>query len=121
VPVLKVKALLNGMNSNPAWEIKGEETEKVLEIYNSMPKTTVRVTGLDTNRLYNGCMLEVSSNKKIHVFDGYAMLIENNRKEVRIDKNQRLEKQLLLNLHIAPSIKNLIFELPRYAEINKAV
>jgi hypothetical protein len=66
-------------------------------------------------------MLEVSSNKKIHVFDGYAMLIENNRKEVRIDKNQRLEKQLLLNLHISPSIKNLIFELPRYAEINKAV
>jgi hypothetical protein len=67
--------------------------------------------------------MEVSSNKSIHVFDGYAILNENNIIEVRVDKNQRLEKALLKNLKAAPMVKNLIFngELSRDIEISKAV
>jgi hypothetical protein len=120
---LKISALLNGMDSNPAWEIKAKEAEKIMSIYNSMQPGSYRNTRKESNRFYNGCMVEVSSEKNIHVFDGYAILNENNIIEVRVDKNNKLEKQLLKNLQAAPMIKNLIFnsELSRDVEISKAV
>jgi hypothetical protein len=120
---IKVEALLSEMNSNPTWRIKNKEAEKVMDIYNSMQTGTFMTTRKDSNRLYNGCMLEVSSNKSIHVFDGYAILNENNIIEVRLDKDQKLEKQLLKNLQIAPMVKNLIFnsKLSREVEMHKAV
>jgi hypothetical protein len=123
VKPIKVEALLSGMGYNPAWEIKDKDAEKVLEIYNSMPQSSFVNTRKELNRLYSGCMLEISSGKNIHVFDGYAILNENNVIEVRLDKNQLLEKQLLKHLQAAPMVKNLIFnsELSRDVEINKAV
>ncbi len=119
----KVEALLSGMDCNPVWEIKDKEAEMVLKIYGSMQTGSFQNTRTESNRLYNGCKVEVSSGKSIHVFDGYAILNENNVIEVRLDKEQRLEKQLLKNLKVAPMLKNLIFngELSRDHEISKAV
>jgi hypothetical protein len=120
---IKVSAILNGMNNNPQWEIKDNDAAEVMSIYNSMQTGSYMNTRSESNRFYNGCTMEVSSNKSIHVFDGYAILNENNIIEVRIDKNQCLEKQLLKNLKAAPMVKNLIFnsDLSRDLEINKAV
>ena len=94
---IKAEALLNGMENNPTWEIKDGEAEKVMDIYNTMQTGSYMNARKDTNSFYKGCMLELSSNKSIHVFDGYAILNENNIIEVRIDRKQRLEKQLLKN------------------------
>jgi hypothetical protein len=115
--------MLNGMANNPEWEIKDKEAVEVMSIYNSMQTGSYRNTRSEPNRFYNGCTMEVSSNKSIHVFDGYAILNENNIIEVRVDKNQCLEKALLKNLKVAPMIKNLIFnsDLSRDIEISKAV
>jgi len=120
---IKVSAMLNGMDNNPHWEIKDSEAAEVMGIYNSMQSGPYMNTRSESNRFYNGCTMEVSSNKSIHVFDGYAILNENNIIEVRLDKNQRLEKALLKNLKVAPMVKNLIFnsDLSRDHEISKAV
>ena len=68
-------------------------------------------------------MLETSAGKNIHVFDGYAIINENNIIEVRVDKNKKLEKLLLKSLKTAPAIRSLIFnsELPADTEIHKAI
>jgi len=115
--------MLNGMDNNPRWEIKDKEAAEVMDIYNSMQTGSYMNTRSESNRFYNGCMMEVSSNKSIHVFDGFAILNENNIIEVRVDNNQLLEKRLLKNLKVAPMVKNLIFnsELSRDLEVNKAV
>jgi hypothetical protein len=120
---VKVEAMLSGMDHNPVWEIKDKEADTVLDIFNSMQPGSYVNTRNESGKLYSGCMLEISSGKNIHVFDGYAILNDNNVIEVRVDKNQRLEKQLLKNLNVAPMIKNLIFnsDLSRDVEINKAV
>ena len=120
---IRVSAMLNGMDNNPRWEIKDKEAAEVMDIYNSMQTGSYMNTRSESNRFYNGCMMEVSSNKSIHVFDGFAILNENNIIEVRVDNNQLLEKRLLKNLKVAPMVKNLIFnsELSRDLEVNKAV
>ena len=120
---IKVSALLNGMDINPQWEIRDKEAMEVMKIYDSMPSGSYMNTRNESNRLYNGCTMEVSSGKNIHVFDGYAILNENNIIEVRVDKNKTLEKQLLKHLKTAPMIKNLIFnsDLSQNVEIHKAV
>jgi len=120
---LKVKALLNGMNESPSWEIKDKEAEKIIKLYDSMQQGSYINTRSESGRLYNGCLLELSSDKSIHVFDGYAIHNENNIIEIRIDKNNKLEKQLLSHLQTAPMLKNLIFnsELSRNVEVQKAV
>jgi hypothetical protein len=106
-----VKALLNGMNSNPASELKDKEFNKIMEIYESLSSGSNMDVKKDTKRFYSGCVIEMSSNKNIQVFDGFAVLNDNNVKDVRIDKDNRLEKQLLNSLNISPMIKSLIFEL----------
>lgn len=120
---IKVEALLNGMSENPVWEIKDNEAQKVMSIYSSLPSGSFVNRTEDYSRFYNGCMLEVSSEKSIHVFDGYAIISENNVIEVRVDKNKKLEKQLLKHLNTAPMIKNLIMnsDLSFNAEVHKAV
>lgn len=120
---IKVEALLNGMYSNPVWEVKNKDADKIMKIYNSMPSGSYNTSRKDLNRLYNGCMLEVSGGKNIHVFDGYAIINENNVIEVRVDKNKKLENQLLMGLQTAPMIKNLIFnsDLSRTIDVQKAV
>jgi len=120
---IKVSALLSGMESNPVWEIKDNEAQKVMSIFTSLPAGSFANRTEDYSRFYNGCMLEVSSEKSIHVFDGYAIINENNVIEVRVDKNKKLEKQLLKHLNTAPMIKNLILnsDLSFNAEVHKAV
>jgi benzoyl-CoA reductase/2-hydroxyglutaryl-CoA dehydratase subunit BcrC/BadD/HgdB len=112
-----VKALINGMNCSPASELKDIEAKKVMEIYESLSSCSNRNINNGTNRFYSGCVMELSSKKNIQVFDGYAVLNENNEKYVRIDKDHRLEKQLLKNLNISPMIKNLISEFSQNALI----
>ncbi|MCX6158627.1 MAG: hypothetical protein WCK13_01510 [Ignavibacteriota bacterium] len=118
---IKVEALLNGMAANPAWEIKDNDARKVMNIYTSLTAGSFVNRTKDYSRFYNGCMVEVSSCKKIHVFDGCAIINENNVIEVRVDKNKKLEKRLLKHLKTAPMIKNLIFGLSFDEDISKAV
>jgi len=112
-----VKALLNGMNCNPAAELNDKEAKKVLEIYESLSSGSNNEINTGDNRFYSGCVMEMSSNKNIKVFDGYAVLNDNNVKDIRIDKDKRLEKQILNSLNISPMIKNLIFDLSQNVEI----
>src|SRR5665647_2017324 len=81
---IKVEAMLSCMDCNPSWEIKDKEAKKVMDINASMQTGSFVNTRKESNRLYNGCMMEVSSNKSIHVFDGYAILNENNIIEVPV-------------------------------------
>jgi hypothetical protein len=120
---LKVKALLNGMGQDTSWEIKDKEAEKIIKLYDSMREGSYMNKRSGPNRLYNGCLLELSSDRNIHVFDGYAIHNENNIIEIRVDKNNKLEKQLLNLLQTAPMLKNLIFncELSRNLDVQKAV
>jgi len=106
---MKVKALLSSMNCNPVSELNEKEAKMVMEIYESMPVCSYVKVSKDTNRFYSGCVMEMSSNKNIQVFDGYAVLNDNNVKDVRVDKDNRLEKQLLKSLNISPMMKSLIF------------
>jgi hypothetical protein len=117
-PSIKVKALLNGMNCNSSCEIKNKEFVKVMEIYDSLQTASYMNKGKEADRFYNGCMMEVSSKKSIRVFGGYAILNENNKEEVRLDKDNRLEKYLLKNLNISPMVKSLMFELLKSVEIH---
>ena len=109
--------MLNGMNCNSSCEIKNKEFEKVMEIYESLQTGSYMNKGKDADRFYNGCMMEVSSKKSIRVFGGYAILDNNNVKDVRIDTDNRLEKQLLKNLNISPMMKSLIFKFSQNAVI----
>ena len=120
---IKIEALLNGMLENPVWEINSAESQKVLNTFDSLPAGNFVNRTKDYNRFYNGCMLETSAGKNIHVFDGYAIINENNIIEVRVDKNKKLEKLLLKSLKTAPAIRSLIFnsELPADTEIHKAI
>lgn len=120
---LKVEALLNGMPENPVWEIKDNEARKIMNLYASLPQGSFVNRTKDYSRFYNGCMLEVSSGNNIHVFDGHAIINDNNIIEVRIDKNKKLEKNLLKHFNAAPMIKNLIFNstFSNNEEIHKAV
>ncbi|MCX6158563.1 MAG: hypothetical protein NTY74_11360 [Ignavibacteriae bacterium] len=110
-PIIKIKAMLSDVSNNPAMEIKDKEAEMVMEIYDSMQTGSYTNKRNEANRFYNGCVMELSLNTNIQVFDGYAILIENTIKEVRIDEGNKLEKHLLKNLNISPMIKSLIFEL----------
>jgi hypothetical protein len=110
-PSIKVKALISGMNCSPASELKDKEFKKIMEIYESLSSGSYMDIKKGTKMFYNGCVMEMSSNKNIQVFDGYAILNDNNVKDVRVDKDHRLEKQLLNSLNISPMIKSLIFEL----------
>jgi hypothetical protein len=112
-----VKALINGMNYNPSSELKDREAKKVMEIYESLSSGSIMNIIEDTNRFYSGCVMELSPKKNIQVFEGYAVLNDNNVKDVRVDKDHRLEKQLLKNLNISPMIKNLISEFSQKALI----
>lgn len=103
--------MLSDVSNNPAMEIKDKEAEMVMEIYDSMQTGSYTNKRNEANRFYNGCVMELSLNTNIQVFDGYAILIENTIKEVRIDEGNKLEKHLLKNLNISPMIKSLIFEL----------
>lgn len=120
---IKVEALLNGMPENPVWEINTAESQKVLNTFDSLPAGAFVNMAKDYNRFYNGCMLSTSAGKSIHVFNGYAIINENNVIEVRVDKNNKLEKQLLKHLNTAPMIKSLIFNstFSLDAEMHKAV
>jgi len=99
------------MNCNPASELKDKEFKKIMEIYESLSSDSNTYIKKETNMFYKGCVMEMSSNKNIQVFDGYAVLNDNNVKDVRVDKDHRLEKLLLNSLNISPMIKSLIFEL----------
>ena len=116
-PSIKVKALLSSMNNNPVTELNDKESKEVMDIYESMPVCSNIMTSKDTNRFYNGCVMEMSSNKNIQVFEGYAILNDNNVKDVRVDTDNRLEKQLLNNLNISPMMKSLIFKFSQNAVI----
>jgi ATP-dependent phosphoenolpyruvate carboxykinase len=105
------------MNCNPASELKDKEFKKIMEIYDSLSSDSNTYIKKETNRFYSGCVMEMSSNKNIQVFDGYAVLNDNNVKNVRVDKDHRLEKQLLNSINISPMIKSLIFELSHNVEI----
>ncbi|MCX6159044.1 MAG: hypothetical protein NTY74_13775 [Ignavibacteriae bacterium] len=114
---MKVKALLSSLNCNPVSELNDKEAKMVMEIYESIPACSNIMTNKDTNRFYGGCVMEISSNTNIEVFDGYAILNNNNVKDVRVDKDNRLEKQLLKNLNISPMMKSLIFGFSQNAVI----
>jgi hypothetical protein len=120
---LKVEALLDGMDENPSWEIKDKEAENIIKLYDSMKPGSYMNTRTEQSRLYKGCVLEISPEKSIHVFDGYAIHNENNIIEIRVDKNNKLETQLLSHMQTAPMLRSLIFnsELSRNVEVHKAV
>lgn len=110
-PIIKITAILSDVTNNPVMEIKDKEADIVMEIYDSMHTGSYMNKRNETNRFYNGCVMELSLNTNIKVFDGYAILNENIIKEVRIDEGNKLEKHLLKNLNISPMIKSLIFEM----------
>jgi len=116
-PTIKVKALLSGMNCNSASELKDKDAKKIMQIYESLSVSSNMLIRKESNKFYSGCVMEMSSNKNIQVFDGYAILNDNTVKDVRVDKGNRLEKQLLKNLNISPMIKNLIFGFSQNALI----